>query len=57
MFGACLPATGGADCEVATEASARAVGRKREAVVAERRAVRERREADMAGCGFQRTVI
>lgn len=57
MFGACSPATGGVDCEVATEASVRTVGRKREAVVAERSAVRERREADMAGCGFRRTVI
>lgn len=54
MFGAFWPAAAGADCEVATEASVRSVGRRKEAVVAERRAVRERRETDMVGCGLDR---
>lgn len=54
MFGGCWPAARGADCDVATEASVRATGRRREAVaiVVVRRAVRERRVADMAGCEF-----
>lgn len=54
MFGDCWPAARGADCDVATEASVRAAGRRREAVAIAvvRRAVREKRAADMAGCGF-----